>query len=474
MYDKNFLSAQPPMKKEWFTFWNDKALQLVQQGTPRNLLEGKIKCLWSYEGGRQKALCLFGETLLKKYNCTNIFETYENSADKKLGILKELKSQKTQVEDEFIRRVHRGTISTNDKVAHRNHIKKLEIDIDLHEKEYSKILTNWTAFINKTDKNGPEKKKPGRKRKTADNFLTAEELKKKRKVNTDASVNESAGNDDSAGDVEMLPVCLSEDSVNEAFENVQQIEDPSVASSPIVKDTIDEVRKLPVQQLVKEPKLPVEQNTFLGIKLTFPGVCQNTINLEEGKHHGSNACTGISLTLAEAFKDGKFNIQDRKSVYNQYKNALESEVTKFREKNLGPVDVRSLLNSDYPEMKVKSETFWHTELNIGGKDPLEVCSKEYKEAVASNEKEALVFTLAPDKTFALFCDEEGNQALIDSHVHYTDPTFSFETAVKRKDLRGVIALCSKESNMLMYIFVHVATELKAKTNTGCMYRLSLN
>lgn len=41
----------------------------------------------------------------------------------------------------------------------------LEVDIKKEEANYSKILTNWTAYLSIVDKNGPQKQKKEEKTK---------------------------------------------------------------------------------------------------------------------------------------------------------------------------------------------------------------------------------------------------------------------------------------------------------------------
>ena len=55
--------------------------------------------------------------------------------------------------------------------------------------------------------------------------------------------------------------------------------------------------------------------------------------------------------------------------------------------------------------------------------------KRYKEAVLSiYQKVVLVFVMPPDKAFIVFTDENGNQVLLDSQVHFKNDMESFEVA----------------------------------------------
>lgn len=76
--------------------------------------------------------------------------------------MQKLETEKTEKRQELCSRVYKGTISMNDKVSLRKHIKLITVDA---EKDYSKILTNLTAHAYKVDRQDLEKTKPGRKRK---------------------------------------------------------------------------------------------------------------------------------------------------------------------------------------------------------------------------------------------------------------------------------------------------------------------
>ena len=70
--------------------------------------------------------------------------------------------------------------------------------------------------------------------------------------------------------------------------------------------------------------------------------------------------------------------------------------------------------------EVTEDVVWHTTLKIDGYaygyDALKCLVLK---CIASQQQCALVVTVSPDKTFVIMFDKKGNQALFDSHTHYT-------------------------------------------------------
>ncbi|XP_052083107.1 protein argonaute-2-like isoform X1 [Mytilus californianus] len=225
------------MKRAWYEFWNKKALDLAHENTKRSYMEGLIKKAWSYEGGRQIALCKFGKEICKAQKLENDpFSCYEQAAEQKQNEIQKLETEKTEKEQELCSRIYKGTISMNDKVSLRKHIKLITVDAEKAEKDYSKILTNWTAHAYKVERRGVEKKKPGRKRKAEIQeikYLTAKELRsKKSKVD-----NQSAGNQDKSMESNDMfvedPAEITSDNHDEGMESndVMFVDDPAEITS---------------------------------------------------------------------------------------------------------------------------------------------------------------------------------------------------------------------------------------------------
>lgn len=159
----------------------------------------------------------------------------------------------------------------------------------------------------------------------------------------------------------------------------------------------------------------------------------------------------------------------------QYRKSLQEMVlNKYNNGSIQMMDTKTVIKffGYQKSMQILSDTFWHIQLQVGETDdPFELCSSEYNKFMKSEERQALIFTL-PEKIFDILKEEKGKQVLFDSHVHYTDTNMSSEESFQRDDLHGVIAVCDKNSNMLMYVFAHVVKELRCSTDVGCMYRIT--
>lgn len=129
-------------------------------------MEGMIKKGWSYDGGRKKACVELVHDICTQYHLKhNPFKVYCESADKMEKDIKRIKDERRQVEDNVIARIHANTISSDDKISNRNHLKKLDLELEKVNNDYSKILTNWTNYMNRIQKKGFEKQKRGPKTK---------------------------------------------------------------------------------------------------------------------------------------------------------------------------------------------------------------------------------------------------------------------------------------------------------------------
>ena len=97
----------------------------------------------------------------------------------------------------------------------------------------------------------------------------------------------------------------------------------------------------------------------------------------------------------------------------------------------------------------------------------------YSKAVELSVQEAVLVTLPPDKTFVIVVDEDGNQLLMDSHLHYTDPLETFKEAVVNKVCQGLFVFTerSRAKELLAYIMYSMAPQMRIGSNTGCMHRL---
>lgn len=123
-----------------------------------------MKSHWNLAGKRQ-ALVRLGDEVWKKYNLCDPFEKYEKEVDELTSDVSKISQQINAIQDGLSERLRSDTISKTDKEA------KTGLVI--------KTTKNWATAYDKVRKYGPEKKKPGRKRKNEEeiSFESAKALK---------------------------------------------------------------------------------------------------------------------------------------------------------------------------------------------------------------------------------------------------------------------------------------------------------
>ena len=152
-----------------------------------------------------------------------------------------------------------------------------------------------------------------------------------------------------------------------------------------------------------------------------------------------------------------------------YDDVMADTVNYWEESHLSSMNALDCLRNyeQFGELDLSlstSEHFWRKDLKSSTHDsPFDSLIEPYQQSVFGRERTAMIFTLCPDKTFIVIIDEEGNQMLLDSHVHYTDNDLSFEEALNSPDCRGVVAFCAKQKacNMLQFILGSFCRELRA-------------
>jgi hypothetical protein len=379
VYDEQFINKQAPLKKKWLMFWNDMGLELARKKTQRVNMEGMIKKSWSYDGGRKKACVELVQGICTQYHLKhNPFKVYCESADKKEKEIKRIKDERRQVEDNLIARVHANTISSDDKISKRNQLKKLDFELEKVNNDYSKILTNWTNYMNRIQKKGFEKQKRGPKPKEL-KFRTAKELKSMVSKSTEDDLMECVDSaDDRSENTE------NADTLGNRTTETQRNPESHKNKSKNGKDTVSTQgeNQTTSQRTNSSNDIP-EHDTHLGVKIIFPEVCQNTVGNSE---KGTNACSGISIQLAEYFRTNKLQI-NRESVMEVFPKVIREMVSKFDWENLELMDVNTALKRlNFDNISVQSEVFWHELLHTSIRDPVEICAEEYKKSVNSTAK----------------------------------------------------------------------------------------
>ena len=90
----------------------------------------------------------------------------------------------------------------------------------------------------------------------------------------------------------------------------------------------------------------------------------------------------------------------------------------------------------------------------------------------SHQKVVLVFVMPPDKAFIVLTDENGNQVLLDSQVHFKNDMESYEVAEVRQESRGCMIISNDSTDMLSYIFESFPLSLKCVESHGFMFTLT--
>lgn len=156
-----------------------------------------------------------------------------------------------------------------------------EIEIDKSEKDYSKILTNWTAHTYKIERNGIERKKSGGKRKAeiTKEYLTAKELRSMKRVKITDEHDTGNTEVEPVGDEEntMPSDCIELHVDQLTYESENTKEDENRKDQAYLNKKDEEKQKKRLARKKGTAYFPQTYDTYLGIKLLFPGVSQNTI-----------------------------------------------------------------------------------------------------------------------------------------------------------------------------------------------------
>ena len=129
--------------------------------------------------GKEQALLSLGEDCTQMYKLeTSPFKKYKTSFRQNAEDVDKISRKINEVENEISERMRNNTISKSDKASKYSELKLLRSEKELKLQVANKISKNWSIAVDKMRKNGPEKKKPGRKQKDNIQYLPARELKK--------------------------------------------------------------------------------------------------------------------------------------------------------------------------------------------------------------------------------------------------------------------------------------------------------
>ena len=92
VYTKDFIQSQGKLKKLWYEYWNEKALELIKDNVPRSSLEGLIKDQWSYHGGKREACMRLGKDVMTKCNLdVDLFQSYSRLENEQMKEMTQLR-----------------------------------------------------------------------------------------------------------------------------------------------------------------------------------------------------------------------------------------------------------------------------------------------------------------------------------------------------------------------------------------------
>ena len=93
---------------------------------------------------------------------------------------------------------------------------------------------------------------------------------------------------------------------------------------------------------------------------------------------GTNACSGISIHLAEYFRTNKLQI-NKESAMEVFPKVIREMVSKFDRNNLELMDVNTASKRlNFDSISVQSEVFWHELLHTSIRDSVEICRRIQK------------------------------------------------------------------------------------------------
>ena len=131
---------------------------------------------------------------------------------------------------------------------------------------------------------------------------------------------------------------------------------------------------------------------------------------------------GICLKLTECFFiNSDFWLDGiKEQIREKYISVISEMVNYWNLYSLSTMDVSRALSLPIFEnsrkaVEMKEKMWFEKFLNKSG---LDECQERYKEDVLSNQKVVLDFVMPPDKALIVLTNENGNQVLLDSHIHF--------------------------------------------------------
>ena len=252
------------------------------------------------------------------------------------------------------------------------------------------------------------------------------------------------------------------------------------------KGTFTEEQRKPDPTRNKRKNVPAQHGfkTTDGLNVYLPELSQNTGAACHGDI-GSSACTGIGLCIAEDIftNDIDLKTDNFERLKDVYISSLFKANKYWGENELGCMDpARSyklpLFHNFREKCAIASDIAWHKAVNIDGFSDVEDALKValYSAITSVERQSAILLITLSNKTFCILVDSKRNIALFDSHVHFTavEEEVSFEMAIKRKDLQGMIVLApsGRYVHLAKYVFSVIMRELRANDFQGTILSIA--
>ncbi|KAL3862802.1 hypothetical protein ACJMK2_008748, partial [Sinanodonta woodiana] len=114
-----------------------------------------------------------------------------------------------------------------------------------------------------------------------------------------------------------------------------------------------------------------------------------------------------------------------KDVLPMFIGIFQKACDVWKRDNTEPLTVHEAIN------EIAAETWWPTTPGAVPKSPVQLVTEFYLNSMKKNKRQAMVITLKPNHTFVVLINENGDQLMLDSHLHYSSENRTYhETLVK--------------------------------------------
>ena len=363
--EQEIKQANGLLRKEYLKYWNKTALEAIKLSKRKSEIEAYIQKKWNTTG-RYDSFISLGWQLGEIHETLSVDwdSKYKKHYSESLDAFQEIENKMESILKEKEQRIMKGHLSRRDREHLDEHLLSLKAEKAKVEETMGKISRNWSNRIGSVAKNGPEKRKPGRKPKSTKDidirdvaFKSARDLKRKhdpqRKVHAKRRIIPIEPSE-SDSDGENRAVLVEEDPISDG------------AVTPIVV-TSDEERDLEDNVIMNCPDINYNSD---GLCLLKPNISQHSAD-----GFGASSCMGFCLRLAQIFMEGDLVLPeegDPDCIHFQHQmlqnmaEAVSFAKDYWRENKLGCMSAQLALNLPCFYLNYcQKEHFWLTELGVG-------------------------------------------------------------------------------------------------------------